>query len=168
LTGFDHILANNKVGQYRKVASSGRYNLTPTHYEYLQKHYKRGAEKKEERIPPHAVHENMRRIRIAATGRLLFNRREDNIHGRVLSAAKIKSWFSQTKGKQGTQPIEPRLAFWLATKVDELRLRVDGNQTTLPRKKKPVLAKMLADKEKTENTIYGFVNGAYIVTPPVQ
>ena len=76
-------------------------------------------------------------LRIADTGRLLFNRREGNIHGRVLSAAKIKSWFSQTKGKQGTQPIEPRLAFWLATKVDQLRLRVDGNQTTLPRKKKP-------------------------------
>ena len=164
LPGYNTIFSNTTLGQYRKKAFEKLKNKNkPSQLEYLQRQYNIGVNDKTKRQPLSEVCKQMGEVRIHGTGCKVFNRREENEHGIVMEVTRMKQWFSQTKAKQGTTPITPRLAYWKAIKIARLREYVGGNTDSIT---KLALAKTMVDREVTGNTVVGFVNGVYYVTPP--
>ena len=100
-----------------------------------------------------------------STGRILFNRRQDNIHGIVVDVVRIKQRFSGIKKDQDTTPIHPREAYWRVHSLSKLKEHV-GPMEDLPTGKgaKFKLARIMAERDKRNNYPEGFKEGGYVET----
>ena len=167
IPGYDTIKTNNNLGQYRKnIFSSNRLKYSPAQSEFLQRQFNIGVAHPEQRESLKAVYEKMSKERIKSTGRILFNRRQDNIHGIVVDVVRIKQRFSGIKKDQGTTPIHPREAYWRVHSLSKLKEHV-GPMEDLPAGKgaKFKLARIMAERDKRNNYPEGFKDGGYVETP---